>query len=111
MLMGSMMVLSEEVPPGGCDEEDHITELELLKNVMEEENECKFSVEQFCIGNVLTSWERPHAKCSLSPTDTKSHWRILAITVSCYISSNCTCSSRTSRNGSLGYTTSTRRSE
>ena len=74
MLIGSMIVPSEEVPPGGYDEEDHITWLELLKNVMEEENECKFSAEQFCIGNVPTSWKRPNAKCSQSPTDTKSDW-------------------------------------
>ena len=44
--------------------------------------ECTLSVEQFWISNVHTSWERPRAKCSQSPTDTQSdqNWS-LAITV------------------------------
>ena len=51
---------------------------------------CKFFLEQFFIGDVLRGWERPSAKCSQSPTDTKSDRSALrAITVSCYISSKC----------------------
>ena len=37
-------------------------------------------VEQVCIGNVLASWGRPHAKCSQSPTDTKSEQLRYAVT-------------------------------
>ena len=55
---------------------------------------------------------RPRAKSSQFPADTKSDQsESLAITVSCYISSMCTCSSWTSRSGSIGHTTSMRSSE
>ena len=64
------------------------------------------------VSSNITSWERPHAKCSQSQSDTESDWgKSLANTVSCYISSKCTCSSWTSRSCPLGYTTSTRSSE
>ena len=67
-------------------------------------SDCKYSVAQFCMGDVLTRWRRPHAKCSQSPTDTKSdRSESLVITVSRYIPSECTCSSWTSRSVSIGY--------
>ena len=64
------------------------------------------------MGNGLTSWRRPHANFSQSPSVAKSEWeKPLAMTVSRYIQAKCTCSSWTSRNGSIGCTTSTRSSE
>ena len=37
VLVGSMMILSLYVPHGGYDEEDYITEVEVVKIIMEEE--------------------------------------------------------------------------
>ena len=57
------------------------------------------------------AWSDLVQHCSQSPTDTQLDWsESLAMTVSCYVSSKCTCSSWTSRSFSVGCATSTRSS-
>ena len=62
ILVGFMMILSVHMPHGGCDEEDYITELEVVRIIMEEEK--AMGAKDFLIGGDLNielktrRWER-----------------------------------------------------